>query len=138
MIIGIGLDIQAVGGVAESIAEQGDSWLNVLLTGREMEHLKTHSKGVESIAGRIAAKEAAIKALDVLTADEIDWLDFEIINAESGKPELYFNGNAKEKADRLGANSIWVSISHSEEYAVAQVILESRPMDANHSHRCES
>jgi len=129
MIIGIGLDIQAVNSVEESLAEQGDNWLSVLFTEREMEHLKTNSKGVESIAGRIAAKEAAIKALEVLTADEIDWLDFEVINAESGKPELFFNGKAKEKADRLGATDIWVSIAHSEEYAVAQVILESRAID---------
>lgn len=131
MIIGIGVDIQAVNSVEESLAEQGDNWLAVLLTEREMEHLKSHPKGVESIAGRIAAKEAAIKALEVHTTDEIDWLDFEITNAESGKPELVVTGNAKKKIDRLGATTIWVSISHSEEYAVAQVILESRAMDTD-------
>lgn len=133
MIVGIGIDIQAINSVEESLVEQGDNWLSVILTLREIEQLKTHSKGVESIAGRIAAKEAAIKALVCQTADEIDWLDFEVINAESGNPELFVNGSAKEKADRLGATDIWVSIAHSEEYAVAQVILESRAIDVNHS-----
>lgn len=133
MIVGIGVDIQAICSVEESLAEQGDNWLSVFLTEREVEHLKTNSKGVDSIAGRIAAKEAAIKALEVLVADEIDWLDFEVINAESGKPELFLNGNAKEKADRLGATDIWVSIAHSEEYAVAQVILEFRAIHTNHT-----
>jgi len=126
MIIGIGVDIQAVSGVEECLAESGDEWLSVILTEREIEHLKTASKTVESVAGRMAAKEAAMKALDVLTSDGIYWLDFEVLNAGSGKPELFVNGASKEKLDRIGANRIWLSISHSEEYAVAQVILEAR------------
>ena len=125
MIIGIGVDIQAVSGVEESLAKSGDNWLTVILTEREIEYLKANSKTVESVAGRMAAKEAAIKALAVISADEVDWLDFEVINAESGKPELFVNGKAKEKLDRLGATHIWLSIAHSEEYAVAQVILEA-------------
>jgi holo-[acyl-carrier protein] synthase len=129
MIVGIGIDIQAVSGVEQSLAEQGDPWLSVILTEREIEHLKTNSKGIDSIAGRLAAKEAAIKALEVVITDEVDWLDFEVINAGSGKPEIFINGNAKGKLDQLGATNVWLSIAHSEEYAVAQVILEARSMD---------
>jgi holo-[acyl-carrier protein] synthase len=125
MIVGIGIDIQAVSGVGQSLAERGDAWLSVILTEREIEHLKAQSKGIESVAGRLAAKEAAIKALEVLTTDNVDWLDFEVINAGSGKPEIFINGNAKGKLDQLGATNIWLSIAHSEEYAVAQVILET-------------
>lgn len=125
MIVGIGIDIQAVSGVGQSLAERGDAWLSVILTEREIEHLKAQSKGIDSVAGRLAAKEAAIKALEVLTTDNVDWLDFEVINAGSGKPEIFINGNAKGKLDQLGATNIWLSIAHSEEYAVAQVILET-------------
>ncbi len=125
MIIGIGVDIQSVSGVEETLAESGDDWLTVFLTEREIEHLKGNSKTVESVAGRMAAKEAAMKALEVVASDDIDWLDFEVMNAESGKPELFVSGASKEKLDRLGASKIWLSISHSEEYAVAQVILEA-------------
>lgn len=125
MIVGIGIDIQAVSGVEQSIAERGEAWLSVILTEREIEHLKAQSKGIDSVAGRLAAKEAAIKALEVVTTDKVDWLDFEVINARSGKPEIFINGNAKGKLDQLGATNIWLSIAHSEEYAVAQVILET-------------
>lgn len=125
MIVGIGIDIQVVSSVEQSLAERGDTWLSVILTEREIEHLKAQSKGIESVAGRLAAKEAAIKALEVLTTDNVDWLDFEVINAGSGKPEIFINGNAKGKLDQLGASNIWLSIAHSEEYAVAQVILET-------------
>jgi holo-[acyl-carrier protein] synthase len=126
MIIGIGVDIQTVSGVEESLAVYGDNWLTVFLTEREIEHLKVNSKTVESVAGRMAAKEAAMKALETLSSDQVDWLDFEVINAKSGKPELFVNGASKEKLNRLGATHIWLSISHSEEYAIAQVILEAR------------
>lgn len=126
MIVGIGVDIQAISGIEESLAESGDNWLTVFLTEREIEHLRANSKTVESVAGRMAAKEAAMKALELHSSDEVDWLDFEVINAESGRPELFVNGASKEKLDRLGATHLWLSISHSKEYAVAQVILEAR------------
>ncbi len=133
MIVGIGIDIQAVSGVEQSLAERGDAWLSVILTEREIGNLKANSKGTDSVAGRLAAKEAAIKALDVLTSDEVDWLDFEVINAASGRPEIFINGNAKGKLEQLGATNTWLSIAHSEEYAVAQVILEDRSMGINHT-----
>ena len=131
MIIGFGTDIQVISDIEESLAEHGDNWLTVILTEREIEHLKANSKTVDSVAGRIAAKEAAMKALELLPSDDVDWLNFEIVNAESGKPELFINGSPKEKLDRLGATDIWLSISHSGDYAIAQVIIEVRCNNLN-------
>jgi holo-[acyl-carrier protein] synthase len=76
-------------------------------------------------AARFAAKEAAFKALGTGWAEGVRWLDVEITHQPSGKPELALTGRAEELARQLGVTRAAVSISHSDRYVVAQVILES-------------
>ncbi len=84
-------------------------------------------KGVaaaQSYAGRFAAKEAFLKALKTGWRGKITWQDIEIVNDGDGVPTLKITGEGKRLLDDLGANRIHLSISHSTEHAVAEVILE--------------
>jgi len=78
----------------------------------------------QSYAARFAAKEAFLKALKTGWRGKITWHDIEIVSGENGVPSLVIEGEAKTILDNLDANQIHLSLSHTTEHAVAQVILE--------------
>ena len=75
-------------------------------------------------AARFAAKEAALKALGTGWSGGVGWRDVEVANDAAGRPELVFRGAALELLRRSGATCAHLSLSHTSEHAVAQVILE--------------
>lgn len=77
-----------------------------------------------SYAGRFAAKEAFLKALKTGWRGKITWHDVEILSDESGVPLLNLTGEAKRLIDEIGAVAVHLSISHTAEHAVANVIIE--------------
>lgn len=78
----------------------------------------------QSYAGRFAAKEAFLKALKTGWRGKITWHDIEILSDESGVPVLNLTGEAKRLIDEIGAVAVHLSISHTAEHAVANVIIE--------------
>ncbi|MDG4657913.1 holo-ACP synthase [Ectobacillus antri] len=115
MIVGTGIDIIELARI-EKLLEQ-PKFLERILTERE-KHKAAHLSGqrkVEFVAGRFAAKEAYAKAVGTGIGKEVSFLDIEILNDEKGKPVCV----------APSSHIIHVSISHSRDFAVAQVILES-------------
>ena len=78
----------------------------------------------QSYASRFAAKEAFLKALQTGWRGKITWHDIEVASSESGVPELKIHGEARAILENLGAMKIHLSLSHTTEQAIAQVILE--------------
>ncbi len=74
-------------------------------------------------AARFAAKEAALKALQTGWRGGIGWQDIEIAARESGAPYLIFHGAVEKLFKSCGATTAHLSISHTSEHAVAQVLL---------------
>lgn len=75
-------------------------------------------------AARFAAKEAALKALGTGWAEGVAWQDIEVTLSDAGAPALRFYNRALELYEARGATRSHLSISHTSEHAVAQVILE--------------
>ena len=75
-------------------------------------------------AARFAAKEAALKALQTGWSGGISWQDVEVTAKESGAPLILFHGRARELYEQMGATSAHLSIAHTTEHAIAEVILE--------------
>lgn len=75
-------------------------------------------------AARFAAKEAALKALQTGWSGGISWQDIEVTAKASGAPMVLFHGRARELYEQSGATSAHLSIAHTSEHAVAQVVLE--------------
>ncbi len=127
MILSIGVDIVEVYRIRETIART-PRFAERVFTAGEREYCE--SKGVaaaQSYAGRFAAKEAFLKAIQTGWRGKITWHDIEIISDAEGVPTLNITGEAKRIADDRGATSVHLSISHTTEHAVAQIILEKRP-----------
>jgi holo-[acyl-carrier protein] synthase len=116
----IGVDIIEIGRIEESVRRFGQAFLERIYTQKELECYKDK---LPSLAARFSAKEAVIKALD---APGISPRDIEILSAPDGKPLVFLYGQAKQKADRLGLESLDISLSHSRDYAVAFVVGQSK------------
>ncbi|MBI3697024.1 MAG: holo-[acyl-carrier-protein] synthase [Acidobacteria bacterium] len=125
MIVGSGVDLAEVGRIRRSIERFGDRFLARVYTPAERAYVDRKKNRFERYAARFAAKEAAMKAIGTGWKRGVTWLDIEVTNLPSGKPTLRFSGKAAELAERLGVRSVALSLSHTAELAIAEVILEN-------------
>ncbi len=124
MIVGLGADIAEIDRIATAIRRHGHAFLHRVFTDNEIRYCERHKAKDERYAARFAAKEAAMKALGTGWRKGVRWRDIEVRNAPSGKPEIFLAGEAEKHAARLGARHFHLSITHSGNMALAQVILE--------------
>jgi len=125
MIVGTGIDIAEVPRIRHSIERFGDRFLRRIFTEGEIRYCDSKANRVERYAARFAAKEAAMKALGTGWSRGVRWRDCEVVRLPGGRPTMSFHGKAGEFAARLGVKNAALSLSHTSEQAIAQVILES-------------
>jgi holo-[acyl-carrier protein] synthase len=125
MIVGTGIDIAEVPRIRQSIERFGSRFLERIFTEAEMRYCDSKANRVERYAARFASKEAAMKALGTGWNHGVRWRDCEVVRKPGARPTMQFYGKAGEFAAKLGVKNIALSISHTEEQAIAQVILES-------------
>lgn len=125
MIVGLGLDIAEIDRIEVAIQRHGTPFLERLFTPAEVSYCERHRNRFERYAGRFAVKEATMKALGTGWSRGVRWRDIEVTREATGKPGLHLAGVALRIAERLGVKTISVSITHSGNLALAQVIFES-------------
>src|SRR5450432_421691 len=125
MIVGSGIEIAEVPRIAESIARFGDRFLRRIYTEGEIRYCESKANRMERYAARFAAKEAAMQALGTGWNHGVRWRDCEVARMPGGRPTMSFHGKAGEFAAKLGVKNVALSISHTAEQAIAQLILES-------------
>jgi holo-[acyl-carrier protein] synthase len=124
MIVSIGIDIIEVARVRE-VLERTPRFTERVFT--EAERAYCDSRGVvaaQHYAARFAAKEAALKALKTGWRGGISWQDVEVGSLEGGAPFLTFHGESQKLFAASGATVAHLSISHTTQHAIAQVVLE--------------
>src|SRR4030095_7404438 len=87
-------------------------------TAAEIEYCEQRANKFQHYSARFAAKEAVFKAIGSGWGDGVSWQDVEVKNQINGKPTLVLNGRTLELATLLGARNYWLSLSHTEQYAV--------------------
>ena len=125
MIVGTGIDIAEVPRIREAIERYGQRFLNRIFTEGEIQYCESKANRVERYAARFAAKEAGMKAIGTGWNHGVRWRDIEVARKPGGRPSLVLHGKAAEFAAKLGATNIALSLTHTAEQAMAQVILES-------------
>ena len=124
MIISIGIDIIEVRRVRETI-ERTPRFAERVFTAAERAYCESRGAVAgQHYAARFAAKEAALKALQTGWSGGLSWQDIEVTAKESGAPVILFHGRARELYEQSGATAAHLSIAHTTEHAVAEVILE--------------
>ena len=124
MIVGLGLDVVEIERIRAVYLKHPERFAGRVLTVAERAYVLRHAEPSERLAGRWAAKEAALKALGTGLSSGLRWHEVEILPGALGKPELFLHGRAQDLAWRLGAGRYHVTITHSQTVALAQVILE--------------
>jgi holo-[acyl-carrier protein] synthase len=125
MIVGTGIDIAEVPRIRQSIERFGDRFLQRIYTPGEIRYCDSKANRAERYAARFAAKEAAMKALGTGWNHGVRWRDCEVVRQPGGRPSIVFHGKAAEFAARLGVKNTALSLTHTAEQAMAQVILEN-------------
>lgn len=124
MIISIGIDIIEVHRVRETIART-PRFAERVFTPAERSYCESRGAvAAQHYAARFAAKEAGLKALQTGWSGGISWQDVEVTAKESGAPVILFHGRARELYAASGATAAHLSIAHTTEHAIAEVILE--------------
>ena len=124
MIIAIGIDLIEIARVEEVFSRRGERFRKRVYTEAEVAYCERRASRLSSYAVRFAAKEAAMKALGTGWSDGVRWRDIEIVRGETGAPTLRLHGRALERLGEIGARRAHVSLTHSRDMAMAQVILE--------------
>jgi holo-[acyl-carrier protein] synthase len=125
MVIGIGVDIIEIERLERALEAHGQRLRDRLFTEGEIAYCTRAGRQGERFATRFAAKEAARKAFGAAApVTALAWREVEIISSGEGAPQLQFHGRAAELASELGINRSHVSLSHSQDQAIAFVLLE--------------
>ena len=118
---GIGIDLVEVSRIREMLDRHGPRFKERTFTAGEVAYCDSCADPAMHYAARFAAKEAVAKALGTgVWAQGVNWTDIEVQRAASGKPAIVLH----EAALRLaGGASCLVSLTHTRDLAMAQVIL---------------
>jgi holo-[acyl-carrier protein] synthase len=123
-IIGLGLDATDIGRIAETIERYGDRFLHRIFTEGEVAYCMRRRVPSIHFAGRFAAKEAAMKALGTGHSQGVLWRDIEVVR-RGGPPQLQLHGGAGRRFAAIGGRSSLLTITHSDDLAMAQVLILS-------------
>ena len=123
MILGIGIDVVENARIADAIRSQGDHFIQKIYQAAEADYCRAMKDPAPHFAVRFAAKEAVSKAFGTGFVGQFGWKDIEVRRKASGEPFIVLHRGAAELAKRLGICSVFISLSHSQDYAVANAIL---------------
>lgn len=122
MIIAHGIDLVDIARTARLLADPTDQLLTRCFTLREQESAGTGADRAARLSGRLAIKEAVMKALGTGFSGGVGFLSIEVVTSPSGAPTIALHGKAKTCAEALGIVSWLVSTSHEGDMAMASVI----------------
>ncbi|KAH7070174.1 hypothetical protein FB567DRAFT_507214 [Paraphoma chrysanthemicola] len=117
----VGVDVESLA----ALNIENDTFVERNFTSKEIAYCQKAANPRASFTGKWSAKEAVFKSLGVKGQGAGAALkDIEIVNDESGAPQVQLHGQAKEEASRVGVKKISISISHSDEQAVSVAIAQ--------------
>jgi holo-[acyl-carrier protein] synthase len=127
-VIGIGVDLIECARIRHSIDRFGDRFLHRVFTDGEIEYSMSMKFPERHLAARFAGKEAVAKAFGTGIAKAMGWRNIDIHKKQSGEPFLVFLGPAEAFAAKRGVTSALITLSHTEHYAIACVVLQGESL----------
>lgn len=117
----VGIDIQPIDEVEDSLRQFGTRYRRLLFTDEELAFCGDGPATAASLAARFAAKEAVLKILDTQEAVP-PWRTIEVRGTAGGRPTIMLHGVAADIAQHQGIHDISVSLSHGGGIAAAAVV----------------
>ncbi|NEP60793.1 MAG: holo-ACP synthase [Symploca sp. SIO2G7] len=100
----------------------GESLEQHCFTEREQRNSFVGTRRLHFFAGRLAGKNAVVKALGRDNVPENAWRSIDIQKLPSGQPSVVLKDDVRNAAHQLGIQTWLLSISHTSAYAVASAI----------------
>jgi holo-[acyl-carrier protein] synthase len=110
-----GIDAAEIARISNAVERWGARFLDRIYTPVEQAYC---GRKMQRLAGRFAAKEAISKVLGT-GIRYIRWREIEILPDRTGKPVVRLHGRALAVAEALNLGEISVSITHTDELALA-------------------
>lgn len=126
MIYGIGIDLVENNRMEKIINKWGPKFLTRIFSIGEIEYCGKHANSSIHYGARFAAKESFLKALGIGLGRGVKLSDIEVINDENGKPVLVLCGEAKTQIKKRKITEIHLSLTHTQQYSTAMVLLEKK------------
>jgi len=121
-IIGHGIDLVPIRRITASLSNYGDRFRERVFTAGETAYCNDSRKPDQHFAARFAAKEAVLKAIGTGWRGGIAWTDVEVVSLPSGAPGVRLSGEAMRIAASMGITTWFLSLSHSDDTAIASAI----------------
>ena len=129
-VLGIGVDLVECARIQRSLDRFGEKFLHRVFTDGEIEYSMSMKFPARHLAARFAAKEAVSKAFGTGIGKSMGWRDIDVHKKPSGEPFLVFGGGAEKLAKVRGVTNALITLSHSEQHAVATIVLEGAASSA--------
>ncbi len=120
-----GVDIVEVHRIDHAIIRHGQRFFDRFYTSQELIDANGQTP---ALAARFAAKEAVAKALGT-GIGQVAWKEIEVVNGPRREPMLRLHGNAQLLSESLGLSDWAISLSHTEDHAVAVAVAFNTPLD---------
>lgn len=124
-VLGIGVDLVECARLERSLERFGEKFLKRVFTEGEIAYSMSMKFPARHLAARFAAKEAVSKAFGTGIGKAMGWRDIDVRKKPSGEPFLVFGGGAEKLANERGVRNALITLSHSDQHAVATIVLES-------------
>ena len=121
-ILGLGFDATDIPRIGAAFERYGERFLRRVFTEGEIAYCTRRRNPVPHLAGRFAAKEAAMKALGTGHSRGVLWRDIEVFRT-FGPPQLRLHGGAARRFEAMGGRSSLLTITHTDDLAMAQVMI---------------
>ena len=122
----VGVDIVSVERIARLVTRY-PAVQERLFAPEELRFCLARRNAHKHMAARFAAKEAVLKAFGTGLAHGMRWKDVEVVSGDGGRPRVVLAGEAAAFAERAGLSDLDLSLSHTDELAIAQVVTLWRP-----------
>lgn len=113
-----GVDIIEIKRIEKILERRRYSFYKKVFTYSEIEYIESKGNSYKTVAGLFATKESVSKLLGTGIGN-LNWKDVEILHDENGRPFINMNFKIGKYLEKLGLNSIEISISHEKEYAIS-------------------
>jgi holo-[acyl-carrier protein] synthase len=123
-VLGIGVDLVECARIQHSLDRFGDRFLRRVFTDGEIEYSTSMKFPARHLAARFAAKEAVSKAFGTGIGKAMGWRDIDVRKKPSGEPYLVLLGDAERLAKSRGVTSALITLSHTDNHAMAVVVME--------------
>ena len=119
--IRVGVDAVGVGRL-ERVLGDDEHRLSTLFTAGELRYCRGRRRCHEHMAARFAAKEAVLKAFGTGISQRMRWTDVEVVKEANGRPAIRLGGAVATFAERHGLRDLDISLTHTEDLALAHVV----------------